>query len=294
MQHADPMEDIAIKLENVTCHRADKLILSQLSWTVSRGERVCIVGRNGSGKSTLVRLLNGLIPASEGKIWIEGTLLQADTVWEIRKRIGIVFANPDDQFTGLTVEDDIAFGLENLCINREEMVSRVKQTAERLRITHLLNRHPATLSGGQKQRAAIAAVLAMEPSIVVFDEAASMLDERSKHELLDVMQQMQQDGKFTLLSVTHDAEEMAASDRIVVLSECGMVCDGAPREVLFREELLEQCRIRAPYAVRLCQELRRRGAPIGEFIQEQEVLEAIWGLRSRTSHISTQMEEPPG
>lgn len=271
----------AVNLKHVYYGQGCTNVLKDVSLAIPHGQWVCIAGRNGAGKSTLIRLLNGLLLMSRGRILIDGLELNGRTLGDIRRHIGMVFANPDDQFVGLTVEDDIAFGLENLCLSREEMQQRIRTYAERLDIVHLLQRHPATLSGGQKQRAAIAAVLAMEPSIVVMDEAASMLDEKAKHELLGLMRAMHAEGRYTLISITHDVEEMAEADRMIVLDGGMVVADGSPKELLLQDDLLRRCRLKAPFALQLCRELKARGIDIGELVREKEVLEALWSYYSK-------------
>lgn len=277
----------AVLLEHVYYGQGCTNVLKDVSLAIPHGQWVCIAGRNGAGKSTLIRLLNGLLLMSRGRILIDGLEQSGRTLGDIRRHIGMVFANPDDQFVGLTVEDDIAFGLENLCLSREEMQHRIQTYAERLDIVHLLKRHPATLSGGQKQRSAIAAVLAMEPSILVLDEAASMLDEKAKNELLDSMRAMHADGRYTLISITHDVEEMAEADRLIVLDGGMVTADGSPRELLLREDLLQRCRLKAPFALQLCRELKERGIDIGELVREKEVQEALWLYHSKRFFTAT-------
>ncbi|MEC0202168.1 energy-coupling factor transporter ATPase [Paenibacillus lautus] len=277
----------AVKLKHVYYGQGCTNVLKDVSLTIPHGQWVCIAGRNGAGKSTLIRLLNGLLLMSRGRILIDGLELNGRTLGEIRRHIGMVFANPDDQFVGLTVEDDIAFGLENLCLSRGEMLQRIRTYAERLDMVHLLHRHPATLSGGQKQRAAITAVLAMEPSIIVLDEAASMLDEKAKNELLGFMRTMHNEGRYTIISITHDVEEMAEADRMIVLDGGMVTADGSPRELLLQEELLQRCRLKVPFALQLCRELKARGIDIGELVREKEVLEALWSYHSKRSLTAT-------
>lgn len=271
----------AVLLKHVYYGQGCTNVLKDVSLAIPHGQWVCIAGRNGAGKSTLIRLLNGLLLMTRGRILIDGVEQNGCTLGEIRRHIGMVFANPDDQFVGLTVEDDIAFGLENLCLTREEMQQRIQMYAERLDIVHLLHRHPATLSGGQKQRAAIAAVLAMEPAIIVLDEAGSMLDEMAKRELLDLMRTMHDEGRYTIISVTHDVEEMAEADRMIVLDGGMIAADGSPGELLLQEDLLQRCRLKAPFALQLCRELKARGIDIGELVKEKEVLEALWAYHSK-------------
>lgn len=247
---------------------------------IPAGQWVAVVGRNGSGKSTLLRLIAGLLPCQGGVLEVAGIRASADRLEEIRRRVGIVFANPDNQFVGLTVADDIAFGLENLCLAPEEIEIRLRHYAQVMEIEHLLDRHPAYLSGGQKQRAAMAAVLALEPEIILFDEAASMLDERAKRGWLGYMRRMRESGKATLVSVTHDPEEVLAADRAVVLAEGRVAADLAPAELLRSEPLMAACRLRPPYALQVSRALRRRGVDVGECLTGKELTDALWRLRS--------------
>ncbi len=272
----------AVRMEQVGYRRSaqERPVLSGISLTIPAGQWVCIAGPNGAGKSTLAKLMNGLLPASEGRIEIEGIGLDAETLWAIRRRIGVVFANPEDQFVGLSVEDDLAFGLENIQMNRDDMRQRIAEYARLLGIDGWLGRHPSTLSGGQKQRVAIASVLAMEPGILIFDEAMSMLDERAKLDMLALMREMQESGRYTLISISHDEDEVAAADRLLVVADGGIVADGRPDELLRDDELLRLCRMQQPYALQLCRELRRRGIDVGEHIREEEVLDALWAYHS--------------
>jgi energy-coupling factor transport system ATP-binding protein len=271
-----------IELTNVTYAHGPKAdpCLRQVSLTIPQGQWVSIAGANGSGKSTLVKLLCGLLPLSSGHIEIDGIEMSGENVHKIRERVGIIFQNPDNQFVGLTVEDDIVFGLENRCLDREEMKERLHRYAERLQVADLLDRHPSQLSGGQKQRAAIAAVLAMEPKIVIFDEATSMLDERSKQELIGIMKVMVQSGRYTVINVTHDLGEMLASDRMVALSGGTIAADGSPQDLLKDDALLERCRLKPPFALQLSRELRKRGLALAESLNESEVLEALCAFNS--------------
>lgn len=252
--------EFAYELEQVSfAYVPDAPVLDEVTLRISSGSWVSVVGPNGCGKSTLAKLLGGLLAVNNGTISVEGRELTRESVWEIRPRIGMVFQNPDNQFIGATVEEDIAFGLEGRCLSREEMRGRVERYAEKLEISHLLSKHPAELSGGQKQRVAIASILAMEPGIVIFDEASSMLDEKARGELLQIWQDMRKSGDYTLISITHDAEEIMASDRAIVLRGGAIAADRTPAELFADEELLQACRLIAPYRVRLLQELRKRG-----------------------------------
>lgn len=271
---------LAYELQQVSfSYDPEHPVLSDLSFSIPQGSWVSLVGPNGCGKSTLARLLGGLLAANAGTIIVEGTPLLKETVQQIRPRIGMVFQNPDNQFIGATVEEDIAFGLEGRCLPREEMVERVHRYAEKLEIGHLLSKHPSELSGGQKQRVAIAAILALEPGILIFDEASSMLDERARGELLAILKEMKGSGRYTMISITHDADEILASDRAIVLHKGGMAADLTPRELFGDEALLDACRLIAPYGIRLLNELRKRGIGLSAE-SPKEVADAIWPLYS--------------
>lgn len=254
-------------------------VLSDLSFSILPGSWVSLVGPNGCGKSTLAKLLGGLLAVNEGTIEVDGILMSSGTIGELRPRIGMVFQNPDNQFIGPTVEEDIAFGLENRHLPREEMKERVRSYAEKLEISHLLTKHPSELSGGQKQRVAVAAILAIEPEIVIFDEASSMLDEKARGELLDILREMKAGGRYTMISITHDAEEIMASDRAIVLSSGGIAADLTPWELFHDGELLQSCRLIAPYSIRLETELYKLGITMPEGKQQsREMADRIWQL----------------
>lgn len=260
-----------------------KPVIDGVSLAVHRGEWVCLTGPNGSGKSTLLRLLAGMLPAAAGAVRIEGETLFPESEDRARQKIGLVFASPDDQFIGLTVADDIAFGLENRCLPREEMIARIERYAGLLDVRDLLGRHPATLSGGQKQRAAMAAVLAMEPDILLLDEAGSMLDDAARAQLRDVIRALREAGTHTVLSITHDPEEMALADRLIMLRDGKILAEGKPEELLTDESLLAACHITPPAALAFCRELARCGIDIGRHLDERKAVDALWASLSTTS-----------
>lgn len=267
---------LAYELQQVSfAYHPQQQILDNINLRITAGSWVTLVGANGSGKSTLAKLLGGLLAANAGKIYVEGTEMNQESITHLRPRIGMVFQNPDNQFIGATVEEDIAFGLEGRCLPRDEMVERVKRYADKLEIGHLLSKHPAELSGGQKQRVAVAAILAMEPGIVIFDEASSMLDERARGELQLIMREMSESGGYTIISITHDAEEILASDRAIVLKDGGVAADVSPLELFRNQELLSSCRLMAPFRVRLIQELSSRGIELDSGQDIEEVSEQL-------------------
>lgn len=250
-------------------------ILQNITLSIPQGQWVSVVGPNGCGKSTLVKLLNDLLPKSAGEIVICGHRLEEENIGAIRGLIGMVFQNPDNQFIGATVEEDILFGLEGLCLSYAEMDERLKFYTEKLGIGHLLAKHPGELSGGQKQRVAIASILAMKPGIVIFDEASSMLDEGSRDELLDILRGMRDEG-YTILMITHDADEILASDRVLALHGGTLAADVPPEELFRNEELLTKCHLREPYPWRLARELERLGIPVDVPASEKELIDTLW------------------
>ncbi|QNK58691.1 ATP-binding cassette domain-containing protein [Paenibacillus sp. PAMC21692] len=291
MRDIKRLEPLAVLLSRVTIGlpSSGAPVLSDISLEIPAGQWLGVTGMNGSGKSTLLRLISGLLLADEGSVTINGLTLAEDTVWEVRKEIGFVFASPDNQFVGQTVAEDIAFGMANRCLEPEAIRSRIHQYAELLSITDLLGRHPSSLSGGQKQRVAIASVLAMEPRIILFDEATSMLDESSRREVLGIMKQLQAVNRYTLISVTHDTDELLEAERIIMLADGSVIGDGIPEELLIRDEWRRKCRLQTPYMLQLCRDLQRQGIGIGERFTEEEVQKELWAFISKTSLTTTRM-----
>lgn len=217
----------------------DNYTLDDLSFHVKQGEWLSIIGHNGSGKSTTVRLIDGLLAAESGDIFVENELLTEENVWNIRQKIGMIFQNPDNQFVGATVEDDVAFGLENKGIPLEEMQSRVKEALQLVGMSDFADREPSRLSGGQKQRVAIAGAIAMRPNIIILDEATSMLDPEGRLELIQMIKEIRDQYNMTVISITHDLDEVALSDRVLVMKRGKVESSSTPRELFARgEELL--------------------------------------------------------
>ncbi|WP_036696000.1 ATP-binding cassette domain-containing protein [Paenibacillus taiwanensis] len=266
-----------IRLENIHFQYPKReALFSDLKLHVPRGQWVSIVGPNGSGKSTLVKLVNGLLSPDSGTIHIDGTLLDGESVSDIRRRTGYLFQNPDNQFIATTVRDDIAFGMENRCVPRADMKQRIDAIAEQLGISEWLNRHPASLSGGQKQRVAIAGLLVLNPEIMIWDEATSMLDERSKQDMLLRLRHLHKNQGLTILSVTHDAEEILASDRAVVIRNGVIAADMSPIQLFEDRNLAWECRLQPPFSLALSLELREKGMDIGLHHHEEELMRALW------------------
>ena len=252
--------------------------VNRVTFHVKRGEWLSIVGHNGSGKSTTIRLIDGLLEAESGEIWIDGQLLSPENVWDLRRQIGMVFQNPDNQFVGATVEDDVAFGLENQGLPREEMKKRVAESLELVGMLDFKKREPARLSGGQKQRVAIAGVVALRPAILILDEATSMLDPEGRRELIQTVQEIRKDYQMTVVSITHDLEEVAMSDRVLVMKKGQVESTSSPRELFSRDDL-DQIGLDNPFTNQLRESLRETGYQLPDgYLTEGELEDKLWEL----------------
>ena len=252
--------------------------VNSVTFHVKRGEWLSIVGHNGSGKSTTIRLIDGLLEAESGEIWIDGQLLSSENVWDLRRQIGMVFQNPDNQFVGATVEDDVAFGLENQGLPREEMKKRVADSLELVGMLDFKKREPARLSGGQKQRVAIAGVVALRPAILILDEATSMLDPEGRRELIQTVQEIRKDYQMTVVSITHDLEEVAMSDRVLVMKKGQVESTSSPRELFSRDDL-DQIGLDDPFTNQLRESLRETGYQLPDgYLTEGELEDKLWEL----------------
>ena len=249
-----------------------------ITFHVKRGEWLSIVGHNGSGKSTTVRLIDGLLEAESGEIVIDGQRLTEENVWNIRRQIGMVFQNPDNQFVGATVEDDVAFGLENQGLSRQEMKKRVEEALDLVGMLDFKKREPARLSGGQKQRVAIAGVVALRPAILILDEATSMLDPEGRRELIETVKGIRKDYDMTVISITHDLEEVAMSDRVLVMKKGSIESTSSPRELFSRNDL-DQIGLDDPFANQLKHSLSQNGYDLPEnYLTESELEDKLWEL----------------
>ena len=252
--------------------------VKDITFHVKRGEWLSIVGHNGSGKSTTVRLIDGLLEAESGEIVIDGQRLTEENVWNIRRQIGMVFQNPDNQFVGATVEDDVAFGLENQGLSRQEMKKRVEEALDLVGMLDFKKREPARLSGGQKQRVAIAGVVALRPAILILDEATSMLDPEGRRELIETVKGIRKDYDMTVISITHDLEEVAMSDRVLVMKKGEIESTSSPRE-LFSRNYLDQIGLDDPFANQLKHSLSQNGYDLPEnYLTESELEDKLWEL----------------
>ena len=252
--------------------------VKDITFHVKRGEWLSIVGHNGSGKSTTVRLIDGLLEAESGEIVIDGQRLTEENVWNIRRQIGMVFQNPDNQFVGATVEDDVAFGLENQGLSRQEMKKRVEEALDLVGMLDFKKREPARLSGGQKQRVAIAGVVALRPAILILDEATSMLDPEGRRELIETVKGIRKDYDMTVISITHDLEEVAMSDRVLVMKKGEIESTSSPRDLFSRNDL-DQIGLDDPFANQLKNSLNQHGYDLPEnYLTESELEDKLWEL----------------
>ncbi|MEL3973457.1 energy-coupling factor ABC transporter ATP-binding protein [Rossellomorea oryzaecorticis] len=249
--------------------------LEGINLHVEQGEWLAIVGHNGSGKSTLAKMLNGLHFPEKGDVTVDGIALEEETIWDIRSKIGMVFQNPDNQFVGATVEDDVAFGLENHGVPYETMVQRVGDALKRVHMEDFLDQEPHHLSGGQKQRVAIAGVVALQPDIIILDESTSMLDPKGKKEVLETVRILKEKENLTVISITHDLEEAAKADRIIVLNKGKVFKEGTPQEIFLLEDELKKLGLDSPFTIKLSGALKNAGIPLPAtyFTEEELVIE---------------------
>ncbi|OZT10937.1 energy-coupling factor transporter ATPase [Priestia aryabhattai] len=261
----------------------DDLTLDQISFSAHKGEWLAIAGHNGSGKSTLAKILNGLLLPESGHVKVMDTFLDADTIWEIRKQIGMVFQNPDNQFVGSTVQDDIAFGLENNGIPYEVMAQRIPEALKLVNMSDYVNQEPHSLSGGQKQRVAIAGIIAVQPDIIVLDEATSMLDPIGRTEVLETVRKLKEEKKLTVISITHDLDEVAMADRVIVLNKGKVFASGKPSEIFALGSELTRIGLDLPFSVKLSEKIASLGIPLSKIhLTDEDLVNELWTLYSKT------------
>lgn len=255
--------------------------IDNVSFSVEEGSYTTIVGHNGSGKSTIAKLIMGLLESASGTITIDGIALNNENLAKIRSRIGIVFQNPDNQFIGATVRDDIAFGLENHCVEPSMMDEIIDTNAALVKMSDFMDQEPTHLSGGQKQRVAIAGVLAMKPKLLIFDEATSMLDPDGKDEIKKVIMKLHKESSLTILSITHDIDEVASSDYVVALDQGKVVLTGTPQEVFQQEKKLKEMKLDIPFSLKIADELKKRGVTVDRCITMEGMVNELCRLRSK-------------
>ncbi|MCO6533544.1 MULTISPECIES: energy-coupling factor transporter ATPase [Lactobacillus] len=270
-------KDSIIKVNNIsfTYPESDSPAIDNISFEIKRGSWTSIIGHNGSGKSTIIRLINGLLVADEkddSYIEVDGTKLDDDSVWDIRDKVGVVFQNPDNQFVGATVADDVAFGLENRGVPRTEMLKIVPEAIKAVDMTEYTDTEPANLSGGQKQRVAIAGILAIKPKIIVLDEATSMLDPEGRDKILGIVQQMKQEYDLTVIAITHDIDEANMADNIIVMNDGKLITQGNATKVFSQVKLLKEIGLDVPFFQQVMDDLRSDSIAIPETINSEEEL----------------------
>lgn len=276
--HLDNMKNI-IEVQHLKYkydNHVDDYILKDVTFHVKQGEWLSIVGHNGSGKSTTIRLIDGLLEAESGEIIIDGDKLTLENVWEKRQHIGMVFQNPDNQFVGATVEDDVAFGLENQGMDYQIMFDRVQEALDIVGMQDFKEREPARLSGGQKQRVAIAGVVALRPDIIILDEATSMLDPEGRLELIQTVKKIKDRHGMTVISITHDLDEVALSDRVLVMKEGQVESTGTPSELFSRADL-EDLGLDEPFTNQVKATLLDSDFQLPErYLTEKELQDYLW------------------
>lgn len=255
--------------------------IDNISFHISKGSYTTILGHNGSGKSTIAKLLMGLLEKKSGSIYVGGIELNEAHLYDVRSQIGIVFQNPDNQFIGATVRDDIAFGLENMCVDPARMDDIIKEYASKVGMSEFLDHEPTKLSGGQKQRVAIAGILAMSPSIIILDEATSMLDPKGRKEINTLVHQLNKDKNMTILSITHDIEEAALSDEVILLNHGHIIDQGKPEDVLMKEEQMKSLSLDIPFAYKISKALYEQGIHIEKTINQEKLVKQLWQLHSK-------------
>lgn len=251
--------------------------VENVSFAVEEGEWIAIVGHNGSGKSTIAKLMNGLLFPQQGDVRILRAPLNEENLWESRSLMGMVFQNPDNQFVGATVQDDVAFALENNGIPFEEMVKRVHAALEQVKMSQFLDHEPHHLSGGQKQRVAIAGALALKPKLLILDEATSMLDPQGRAEVLQTVQTLRAETGLTVLSITHDLEEAMLADRVLFMNDGKKFAEGTPAEIFALGDKLVEFGLDLPFALKLSKLLQKEGVPLmGQHMTEEELVNDLW------------------
>ena len=249
--------------------------IKDLSFELEEGSYVALVGHNGSGKSTIAKMMIGLLP-HRGEIIINGLKLEKNNYAEIRNQIGIVFQNPDNQFIGSTVEDDIAFGLENRQVPQEKMQGIINEFASKVGMINYLKKEPSNLSGGQKQRVAIAGVLALSPKIIIFDEATSMLDPRGKREIAEIIREMRKNmPELTIISITHSVEEAYNADKIILLKNGELKAIDTPDHIFKNEEYVKECNLKKPFLLEVKDEFNKVGISLDNIHSTDDIVEKL-------------------
>ncbi|EAF5742790.1 energy-coupling factor ABC transporter ATP-binding protein [Listeria monocytogenes] len=277
------MAESFVRLEHVFYKYEDteKYAVKDVSISAQKGEWVALVGHNGSGKSTIAKLLNGLLFPEDGLIKIGHFVLSEKNIWDIRRQVGMVFQNPDNQFVGAAVQDDVAFGLENHGVPHDTMVERVESALNEVGMQSYALHEPARLSGGQKQRVAIAGVLALQPDVIILDEATSMLDPRGRAEVMETIRIMREQEDITVISITHDLDEVLFADRVIVMNNGEVHSEGTPQEIFEQADAMREIGLGVPFIIELQEKLVAGGFETGSTVlSEGALLDQLWKLNS--------------
>ena len=270
------MEDVRFENVKYSYDGGESYAVNGVSLSVREGEFLAVLGRNGSGKSTLAKLVNALLVPAEGRVFVEGMdTTDEKLTFEIRKRAGMVFQNPDNQTVASVVEDDVAFGPENIGVPRDEIGRRIDFALNAVGMQAFRDAAPSRLSGGQKQRIAIAGVLAVRPDIMILDESTAMLDPKGRREVMEVVKKLNKEQGMTVILITHFMDEALQADRAVVMHRGEVVMDGKPEEIFARSDELETYNLTLPRAAYICKKLRAAGMPVGEAFTAEELAEEI-------------------
>ncbi|OCS91938.1 energy-coupling factor ABC transporter ATP-binding protein [Caryophanon latum] len=254
-----------------------KNAVDNVSFSISKGQWIAIVGHNGSGKSTIAKLMNGLLAPTSGEVRFDRDVLTEENLWDVRSQMGMVFQNPDNQFVGATVQDDVAFALENSGVAFDDMVKRVHESLAQVKMDGFLNHEPHHLSGGQKQRVAIAGALALRPKLLILDEATSMLDPQGRIEVLQTVQQLRRETGLTVISITHDLEEAMLADRVLFMNGGKKFAEGTPTEIFTLGDELTALGLDLPFAMKVSRLLQQQGVQLtGQHLTEEELVNDLW------------------
>ncbi|MFC4559641.1 energy-coupling factor ABC transporter ATP-binding protein [Virgibacillus kekensis] len=276
------MRNKLIEFKNVSFKYGEEQpwVLKNCSFEVYENEAIAIIGHNGSGKSTIAKLMNGLLFPQEGEIVINGQRVTEESIWEVRKEVGMVFQNPDNQFVGTTVQDDVAFGMENRGIPREIMINQIDKMLTAVGMQDYLMTEPHKLSGGQKQRVAIASVLAISPKVLILDEATAMLDPKGRKEIMKTVTEVQEEHQLSLITITHDLYEVVQAERVIVMNKGEVWDEATPRDIFAKKEELRKIGLDVPFVAILSDELKKAGIEMKrEALNQEKLLEDLW-----TSH----------
>ena len=273
-----------INLKNASySYDKNRFVVKDVSLSVDEGEYIAVIGHNGSGKSTLAKILNGLLLPDQGELIVDGfSSKDKKSLFEIRKRVGVVFQNPDNQLIASIVEDDVAFGPENLGVDRNEIGQRIDFALNAVGMQNFRHRAPANLSGGQKQRIAIAGVLALKPKVLVLDESTAMLDPQGRKEVLSVVEKLRKENGTTIITITHYMDEVVHADRVIVMDHGQVVMQGTPEQIFSQKQVVKGYGLELPLATVICDRLRERGVDIPDGIfTEERLAEELCALKQK-------------